>query len=171
MGNRLCSACEGITVERLVAPEGYPHHHTIADWIDLAAWCRLCSLMFEQIDEKTSRYQPDRIRTGTAFKAGGPVVKDKPLQYTHGLRLTWNRDTSLCNLSAYPITVPSDLPGFSVSAFSVTNVEIYTDNEDMADMHSIPWRRKLPHNTGHDSSIKVAQFWLSQCLGSHKGFH
>jgi hypothetical protein len=139
MRNRLCSACEGITVERLVAPEGYPHHHTIADWIDLAAWCRLCSLMFEQIDEKTSRYQPDRIRTGTAFKAGGPVVKDESLQYTHGLRLTWNRDTSLCNLSAYPITVPSDLPGFSVSAFSVTNVEIYTDNEDMADMHSIPW--------------------------------
>lgn len=165
----LCQPCAGINIKDLAGPQGYAHHSTLEDWISSAASCRLCHLFWEDFDEhdRWNFETPPEFPVGK-YATPREAVGDESFRRRHGLKIRCAKDRDVCKLFATTNTA-SQSSGSEILSndMPLAPVKYFTDESDPAAAYGIPWRRTLPRNTGHESSIEVARLWLSQCLALH----
>lgn len=147
----LCAVCQSITVERISSASGMLLHENLARLQESSRSCPLCALAFSTLTE------PKNTETG---ERTSPFWADKESLDHHvaiAFLVTWHTTASI----RLRLQSSSDE---SLDTFDYPWMQVHTFENDHAIESGIPWLRRLPVNTSHEDSLKVARSWLKNCI-------
>lgn len=162
---KLCQFCSKINIGQLSRNGGYEHHATLKAWVSSAATCRLCGVLLV-----ATMQNPMPAFSVANDNDINEKLKDEKFLQSHGiaLRLLKGESDRTCDQVSVDLTSrfdPTKLP------VRLSGVFVFTNQDDPAAASGLPWRRKLPRNTGCEPSLIMAESWLETCLQGHSDYN
>jgi hypothetical protein len=153
---QMCRLCSEINIEHLSRPKGYEHHKTLKAWMISAAKCRLCStLLAATLNHVNMAHDDMNVK-----------LKDENFVQSHGIALRFLPIAESHSTNYISIDLTSRF-GSTKETGRLSDVFVFTNQDDPAAASGLPWKRELPECTGSEHSYQIADSWLKACLQGH----